>query len=230
MAGSFASLIIAGFAFHGSHVLVSSTRLRGNLREQLGERGYLVLYSLVALATFAWFVVAYAQAPTLPLWGFARWRAFVPIIVMPIATTFLIAGYTVPNPTAVGMERAAASDDPAPGILRITRHPILWAIGLWAAAHLVANGDVASAIFFGSLLLLALGGTLLIDRKKRLALGSNWARLAQVTSNVPFVAILAGRSKLRLYEIGALRIVAGLLLYAVLFLAHPFITGRAVVF
>jgi uncharacterized membrane protein len=230
MAGSFASLVIAGLAFHGSHVLVSSTRLRGNLREQLGERGYLVLYSLVALTTFAWFVVAYAQAPTLPLWGLARWMAFVPIVVMPVATIFLIAGYTVPNPTAVGMERAAAADDPAPGILRVTRHPILWAIGLWAAAHLAPNGDVASAIFFGSLLLLALGGTLLIDRKKRLALGSNWARLAQVTSNIPFVAILAGRTKLHLYEIGALRIVAGLLLYAVLFLAHPFITGHAVGF
>src|SRR5471030_301169 len=100
MAGSFASLVIAGLAFYGSHVLVSSTRLRGNLREQLGERGYLALYSLVALATFAWFVVAYAQAPTLPLWGFARWTAFVPIVVMPIAAILLIAGYTVPNPTA----------------------------------------------------------------------------------------------------------------------------------
>jgi uncharacterized membrane protein len=230
MVGSFASLVIAGFAFCGSHVLVSSTRLRGNLREQLGERGYLILYSLVALATFAWFVVAYAQAPTVVLWGFQRWMAFVPICVMPIATVFLIAGYTVPNPTAVGMERAAAADDPAPGILRITRHPIQWAIGLWAASHLVPNGDIASVIFFGSLLLLALGGTLLIDRKKRLALGSNWARLAQVTSNVPFVAILAGRTKLRLYEIGALRIVAGLLLYAVLFLAHRFITGHPVMF
>jgi uncharacterized membrane protein len=230
MAGSFASLVIAGLAFHGSHVLVSSTRLRGSLREQIGERGYLILYSLVALATFAWFVMAYAQAPTLPLWGLKRWMVFVPIVVMPIATIFLIAGYTVPNPTAVGMERAAAADDPAPGILRITRHPILWAIGLWAAAHLVVNGDLASVIFFGSLLLLAFGGTLLVDRKKRLALGSNWARLAQVTSNVPFVAIFAGRTKLRLYEIGALRIVAGLLLYAVLFLAHPVITGRAITF
>jgi uncharacterized membrane protein len=229
MVGSFASLVIAGFAFYGSHILVSSTRLRGNLREQLGERGYLVLYSLVALATFAWFVMAYAQAPILPLWRSARWMAFVPVVVMPIATILLIAGYTVLNPTAVGMERTAASDDPAPGILRITRHPILWAIGLWAAAHLAANGDVASVIFFGSLLALALGGTQLIDRKKRLALGSNWARLAQVTSNVPFVAILAGRTKLRLYEIGALRIIAGLLLYAVLYLAHPFITGHAVV-
>jgi uncharacterized membrane protein len=230
MAGSFASLVIAGLAFYGSHVLVSSTRLRGNLREQLGERGYLLLYSLVAVVTFAWFVVAYAHAPTVPLWGFARWMVWVPLIVMPIATIFLIAGYTVPNPTAVGMERVAAADDPAPGILRITRHPILWAIGLWAAAHLVPNGDVASVIFFGSLMLLALGGTLLVDRKKRLALGSNWARLAQVTSNIPFVAILAGRTKLRFYEIGALRIVAGLLLYAVLLLAHPLITGRAVVF
>jgi uncharacterized membrane protein len=229
MSSAFISLIVAGLAFHGSHVALSSSRLRGQVREEIGERGFLLLYSALALVTFLWFVVSYAQAPYLPLWTAGRWAAWVPILAMPLATILLVCGYSTPNPTAVGMERRAAADDPAPGILRVTRHPIMWAIGLWALAHLPANGDLASLLFFGSLAALALGGTVAIDRKKRLALGTNWGRLAEVTSNVPFVALATGRTGLRLGEIGLLRPVAGLLLYAVLLLAHPLYTGGRVV-
>jgi len=119
------SLVIAGIAFCGSHVLLSSTGLRGSLRDQLGERGFLAVYSLTALVTFAWFLMAYAHAPTILLWPRQMWMALVPIVVMPLATVLLVAGYTTPNPTAVGMERAARADDPAPGMLRVTRHPVM---------------------------------------------------------------------------------------------------------
>jgi uncharacterized membrane protein len=225
MARTLLSLVIAGVAFCGSHVLLSSTRLRGSLRDQLGERGFLAVYSLTSLVIFAWFVAAYAGAPTIVLWPRQEWTALVPVVVMPFATILLVAGYTTRNPTAVGMERSARADDPAPGILRITRHPVLWAIGLWATSHVIANGDLSSLLFFGALAVLALGGTVLIDRKKQLALGSNWPRLAEVTSNLPFAALVARRTGLRWRDIGLLRITAGLLLYAVLYLAHPIITG-----
>lgn len=225
MTSGLLSLVIAGAAFCGSHILLSSTRLRGSLRDQLGERGFLFIYSLTALVIFAWFVAAYARAPMVPLWPRHRWTALVPVLVMPLASIFLIAGYTTRNPTAVGMERSARADDPAPGILRVTRHPIMWAIGLWSISHLIANGDLSSLLFFGLLAALALGGSVMIDRKKQLALGGNWSRLAEVTSNPPFAALIAGRTRLRWSEIGLLRIVAGLLLYAVLYLAHPIITG-----
>ena len=52
------SLVVAGAAFGGSHILLSSTRLRGSLRDQLGERGFLAVYSLTSLVIFAWFVAA----------------------------------------------------------------------------------------------------------------------------------------------------------------------------
>ncbi len=61
MVDGLGSLIIAGIAFCGSHVLLSSTGLRGSLRDQLGERGFLAVYSLTALATFAWFLLAYSH-------------------------------------------------------------------------------------------------------------------------------------------------------------------------
>ena len=223
------SLVIAGIAFCGSHVLLSSTGLRGSLRDQLGERGFLAVYSLTALVTFAWFLMAYARAPTILLWPRQMWMALVPIVVMPLATVLLVAGYTTPNPTAVGMERAARADDPAPGLLRVTRHPVMWAIGLWAVSHMIANGDLRSLLFFGAVAALSLGGTLLIDRKKRLALGSNWSRLAEVTSNVPFAALVTGRTRLRWRDVSLLRVIAGLLLYAVLYNAHALIAGVPVV-
>ncbi len=229
MAHALLSLFIAGIAFCGSHTLLSSTRLRGSLRDQLGERGFLLIYSLTALATFAWFVLAYSRAPIIPLWPSREWTALVPVLVMPLATILLVAGYTTPNPTAVGMERSARADDPAPGILRVTRHPVMWAVGLWGLSHLVANGSLASVWFFGLIAALALGGTVLIDRKKRLALGSNWRRLASVTSNLPFAALAAGRTRLRWRDIGILRPLAALLLYAVLYFAHPLFAGLPVV-
>ena len=156
--------------------------------------------------------------------------ALVPILGMPFAAILLLAGYTTRNPTAVGMERAARADEPAPGILAVTRHPVMWAIGLWALSHVVPNGNFAAVYFFGIFAVLAFAGTVLIDRKKRLALGSHWWRLAQVSSNVPFAALIARRTRLRWRDIGALRLMAGLLLYAVLYLAHPILTGHPVIF
>lgn len=223
------SLGIAGVAFCGSHVLLSSTGLRGSLRDQLSERGFLAVYSLTALATFAWFLVAYAHAPTIVLWPRQRWTALVPVVLMPLAAVLLVAGYTTPNPTAVGMERSVRADDPAPGVLRVTRHPVMWAIALWAISHLIANGDLRSLLFFGAFAGLSLGGTVLIDRKKRLALGSDWSRLAELTSNLPFAALVAGRTRLRWRDISWLRVIAGLLLYAVFYNAHAIITGVPVV-
>ncbi len=229
MSHALASLFIAGIAFCGSHTLLSSTRLRGSLRDQIGEQGFLVIFSLTGLVTFAWFVVAYLHAPLVPVWLPPLWTHWVPVALMPLASLLLVGGYSTPNPTAVGMERRARADDPAPGILRVTRHPVMWALGLWGLAHLAANGDLASMWFFGVVAALALGGTVLIDRKKRLALGSHWQRLAAITSNIPFAALVTGRTRLRWRDVGVLRPLAALLLYAVLFLAHPIFAGVPVV-
>jgi uncharacterized membrane protein len=223
------SLILAGVIFLGSHVLISSTPLRGTLRDSLGEGGYLGLYSVLAAVTLGWFVSAFARAPVIMIWLPPLWTHWVPILLMPLAAVLIVGGLTTRNPTLVGQERQAREDDPAPGILRVTRHPVMWGIGLWGIGHLAANGDAAAMIFFGLLTLLAIGGTGLIDRRKRLALGTDWSRLAEVTSNLPFLALITRRSRLRLGEIGIAPLLAGLLLYAVLFLAHPLVTGMPII-
>jgi uncharacterized membrane protein len=222
-----AVLMLAVLAFVGSHVLLSSTPLRAALVRRLGEGPFLGLYSTVALATIVWVVVAYGQAPYLEIWPPAGWTRWIPLIVMPVAAILFVGSVTTASPTAVGGERLVGHADPAPGILKVTRHPMMWAFALWAAAHIPANGDLASLMLFGGILGLALAGPPLIDRKRRSRLGGEWDRVAASTSNVPFLAVLQGRARLSLAAIGWWRIGLGLLLFLALLVVHPWLFGAS---
>jgi len=107
----------------------------------------------------------------------------------------------------------------------------LWGVGLWALVHLIVNGDLASVILFGSLLLLALGGTVAIDAKRRRRYGNGWAQFAQSTSSVAFAAILSGRNSIvsALSEIGIARPLIAVLAYALIFCFHGRLFGAPLV-
>jgi uncharacterized membrane protein len=95
----------------------------------------------------------------------------------------------------------------------------MWGLMLWAAAHIVARGDLKSLVFFGGFLLLALVGTLSMDARKRA--NPDWGRFAAATSHVPFVAIAQGRNRLDLHEIGWLRPAIGLAVFFAVLAFHP---------
>jgi uncharacterized membrane protein len=118
--------------------------------------------------------------------------------------------------------KLAQGPDIARGMVRITRHPFLWGVSLWALVHLIVNGDLASLILFGSLLVLALGGTATIDAKRRRSFGEQWMQFAAVTSNVPFAAIVVGKNQLgpAVVEIGFWRPLVAIFVYAVAFYLH----------
>lgn len=214
-------LLVATAAFVGTH-FVPSTPLRAALARALGERGYLALYSVFAVATLGWMIHAYLRAPIEPLWAGLR---FVPAMVMPFAFIFLVAGLMQRNPTAVAQGRFLAGEDPARGILRVTRHPVMWAILLWAGAHVLARGNLKSLVFFGGFLVLAALGTRFIDARKARAHGEHWKRFAALTSNLPFAAIAQGRNRLRLGEIGLVKTVFALILYGGMMHAHAWLFG-----
>lgn len=219
-----ANLLIATLCFVGAHFLVSSTPLRALLVRLLGERLYLGFYSLAAIWLLVWAGFAYGAAPYAELWGRLPGLTALPLIVMPVALLLLVAGYTSRNPTAVMQAPVGPGWKPA-GILAVTRHPLMWAIGLWALAHLAANGDLASLVLFGGIAVLAFGGTLAIDAKKRRAWGERWAPFAAATSNLPFAAIAQGRARLDLAGIGWWRLALAALLFAVLLWLHPLALG-----
>jgi uncharacterized membrane protein len=138
------------------------------------------------------------------------------IIMLP-AFLFFAAGF-LRNPTAVGGETLAGQQ--VRGIQRITRHPMLWSFALWALVHVIGNGDVASLIFFGTFAISAFLGMPSIDRKLAARSPEAAAKLRAETSILPFGAILAGRNRLVLGEIGWLAPLLALIGWAVVLHFH----------
>lgn len=214
------SLIAAVLFFVGIHVLVSGTRLRDVLVARLGARAYLGLFSLASAAALTWMILAFSRARFVTLTGLQDWRWLAAVLVL-VAVMLVVLGLATKSPTAAGGESALDDPDPARGILRITRHPFLWGFALWAATHMLFNPQPAALWFFGGFLALSLVGPLLIDAKRARRFGEKWTRYAAVTSNVPFAAIVQGRNRLVLAELGMLKLGIALALFVTLLLLHP---------
>jgi len=231
MTGTIIELVIAAIVFVGSHVGISSSGLRADLVRRLGERAYVGLYTGVSLILLAWLIRAYAGAPRIQLWWPPPALVILPLVVMAFALLFVVCGLTQRNPTAAGVAGPPAADaQPASGIFAVTRHPVMWGIGLWAISHFLVNGDLASMILFASLGFLALYGTRLIDAKKqRTWPAEDWRRFSSSTSNIPFAAIFTSRNEFHVLQIGWWRIMLAGVLYIVLILLHGVFSGVPVV-
>ena len=216
-------LLIGAILFYGGHVLLAWPRLRLALVGRLGERGFRALYSTLALVGLVWLIYGYATAAREFWWGGLD-LAIVPLLALAPAVLLLVGAFSQKNPTAVG-QAGSVSPEAARGIQRITRHPFLWAVALWAASHLVVKGDFPSLVLFGGMLALALYGAREIDRKTCVRNPAAWAEYAAITSNLPFAAIAAGRNRLVWSEIGWWRVALAALLYAVMIGAHPYVIG-----
>jgi uncharacterized membrane protein len=217
------NLIAACVYFLLIHFGVSGTRLRDTLVAQLGPGRYRGAFALASLVGLGWMIYAFRHAPTVPTWGLVLGFRPAAYLLVFIAFLFAVIGLATPSPTRVGMEsKLNRGPEIVRGMLRITRHSFLWGVALWALVHLMVNGDLASLVLFGSLLILALGGTVSIDAKRRRVFGEQWTQFAAVTSNVPFAAIAAGRNRLgpALSEIGLWRPLAAIVVYVVVFYLH----------
>ncbi len=212
-------LIFATLVFLGIHI-VPSTPLRALAVKAIGERAYLGLFSFASLAGLLWMSAEYARAPMEALWPGLR---LLPLVLTPFAFVLLACGLLARNPALLGQAGALKREDPARGIIRITRHPVMWAIMLWAGAHLLAIGSLQAVIFFGGLLLLAAAGTILQDARQAAQLGEDWRRFAALTSNLPFLAIVQGRNRVVWREIGLWRPTVGLAAFALVLYAHPWL-------
>ena len=217
------NLIAASAYFLVIHFGVSGTRLRDALVARLGPGPYRGAFALASILGLVWKIYAFRHAPAVPLWGIVLGLRPAAYVLVFIAFLFAVIGVATPSPTRVGMEsKLAQGPDIARGLVRITRHPFLWGTALWALVHLIIDGELAALILFGTLLVLALGGTAAIDAKRRRAFGDQWAQFAAVTSNIPFAAIAAGRNRLApaLREIGVGRVLLAIVVYVVAFYLH----------
>ena len=218
-------LALAALVFVALHIL-PAVRARERIIARIGDPAYMGLFSLASVLGLAWMIAAYRTSPTVePLWitGVAiRWLS---AALMLLAFVLAVAGTTTRNPSMVMGEDALKSSEPWAGIFAITRHPLMWGIALWAFLHMLNRPDLASLLFFGTLALLAVGGSRLQENRKREELGAAWKVFEKHTSFIPFAGIIDGSTKLRLADIGGWRIAAATALWAIMLYFHGPILG-----
>ena len=144
-------LILGLILFLGLHSLrIFAPGWRDGQYARLGEQKWKGLYSLAAIAAFA-----------IMVWGYALARPDAPVLYEPPvwmkhvnATLMLLAFIFV-----------ATNQRPAGRIKSAVKHPMLVATKLWALGHLMANGDLASVLLFGSFLVWAVADRISLKRR-----------------------------------------------------------------
>lgn len=195
MSGSF-WIAFWWLAFVGTHMALSSLRVRQRLIAKLGEKPFIGLYSLVAFATFIPLVSAYLGSRHADglLWNVIAVPGVrhIAMLLAALGIALIFAAVIQPSPALVGMKGATASR----GLTRITRHPLFMGIALWALAHLLVNGFATDLLFFGGLLAFSLIGAAHQDARKRITDPDRLGRFFSETSFWPFGAILSARNRI----------------------------------
>lgn len=205
---------VAAFAFFfASHAIPVRPKVKRRVVALIGRSGFTWAYSALSTLALTWIILSASRAPYIELWARQPWQTWVPLIVNAFAAIVFTLGMGRPNPLSFGGLHNERFDPARPGLIGFMRHPLLWAIGLWAGAHLVPNGDLAHVIVFGLFVGFAMLGTRIIDRRKRRLMGPEWLRLTQTARRIE---ITPG---------GLLRIALGLGLYGALLWAHAPVIG-----
>jgi uncharacterized membrane protein len=209
-----AGLLLSSIAFVGTHFLLSHP-LRGPLVRAMGEGPFRGVYSMVALVTFGLMVFFYHAIgrETYLMWnaGDAGW--IIGTILMWLAA-ILFVGSFLGNPALVGAPGPRGGPS---GVLRITRHPMMWSFAIWAAVHMMIIAQFKTVVFDSAIIILALVGAYMQDRKKAGQMGEDWHDWTAQTAFVPFTRGLANP--------GIVALVGGTLLFLIATWAHPIPAG-----
>ncbi|NNC53517.1 MAG: MFS transporter [Erythrobacter sp.] len=186
------ALLAASIAFVGGHFALSHP-LRAPIVSRIGENGFRGIYSVVALATFAWVVLSYrAIGPGgSALWNGMGDAVWIAATIAMLPASVLLAGSFIRNPAmpAPGAEKLAAQEPH--GVFTITRHPMMWSFAIWAGIHVLLSPTPRQLILAGAIAFLALVGAHMQDRKKEQLMGDAWAGWEAKTSFWPrFVGLL----------------------------------------
>ncbi len=204
--------------FAASHMILSSRSIRASLVARLGDRTFAAVYSTVALVFFAPLVYYYFthlhSGPRLwsvPVSGAVE---FALVLANVVGFVLTVAGVMNPSPAMV---RGAGGAEPR-GVHRITRHAIFMGMGIWALAHLVANGLASGVAFYGGIALFVLVGSWHQDRRKLAESDPHFARFHAATPFLPFT----GRGALRgLIELPPLAVIIGIAIALIAQYLHP---------
>ncbi|MEW6296450.1 MAG: NnrU family protein [Thermodesulfobacteriota bacterium] len=221
------SLVLLGLwlLFGGSHLILSSARVRPKLVSRLGLRPFWGLYSLVAFVTFIPLVGYYFHHKHA---GPQLWVVLGPylvardlnVLLMALAFILLVGGLVARPPSGM----MASGTPEAYGLTRVTRHPVFAAFFLFGLAHCLVNGTLGDLIFFGGFAVFAWVGAWHQDTRKVMEI-PGYAEFKAATSFLPFAAI-AGRKQP--FPQGELRwgvILLALVVFYIIRAYHPRLFG-----
>ena len=217
-----AVIVVLLLLFASSHMLLSSRTIRSRLVVRFGEKKFLGAYSLIAFVSFAplvYYYLTHRHAGPL-LWPMPSSGAVGLLLVFANVVGFvlLVAGIMTPSPASVA---GAARDEPA-GVQRITRHAVFMGMGIWALAHLIANGYASDVAFFGGIVAFVLIGSWHQDRRKLAGGDARFERFHAATAFIPFT----GRDALRgLMELPPVAVIIGVTVALVARYLHPSVGG-----
>ena len=217
-----AVIVVLLLLFASSHMLLSSRTIRARLVARLGDMRFQAVYSVVALVFFVpllYYYFTHLHAGPL-LWSVPDSGAveFVLVLANVVGFVLAVAGVMTPSPASI---TGAPIDEPR-GVHRITRHAVFMGMGIWALAHLVANGYASDVAFFGGIVAFVLIGSWHQDRRKLAAGDPQFERFHAATAFIPFT----GRDAMRgLMELPPLAAIIGVAIALVARYLHPSIGG-----
>lgn len=183
-------LAAAATAFVGTHFVLSHP-LRAPLVRVAGERGFQALYSVVALATFGWMVIAFRAVQSgMPLWNGMADVPWIAATVLMLLASVLLVGSFLGNPALPAPNAASLAARGPHAVFHVTRHPMMWSFALWSAAHVLVSPSPRVTVLATAIALLALLGAHLQDRKKQAQMGAAWNGWEARTSYWPRLGAL----------------------------------------
>lgn len=214
---AFAAIFVAFFL---THSLPVRPRIKARLEAALGQTGFTISYSAISLVMLGTLIFAAQNAPYIALWPQTVWHRYVVFLGMFLVCLIIAFAIGRPNPFSFGGARNESFDPSQPGIVRLSRHPLLLALSLWSALHLLPNGDLAHVVMFGVFLGFSILGRWIIDRRKQRLMGAGrWRALLEQTASA-WVFPAPGN-----WRGWYLRAGAAIGAYVLLLVTHPLVIG-----
>lgn len=183
------NILIAGLViFFAIHLVPIFKGVYSSCVNRLGQGAYKGLFALVSLVGFGLIVWGKGEAGFEHIWTPPQWGRYVAMVSVLVAVVLIMASQ-IPN-----------------NLKRYTRHPMLWGVFAWAVGHLLANGDKASLLLFGSFGVYALVAMMSLNRRG--------ATLETVPKPVKNDCIV---------------VASGVLVYALLLYFHGFLFGVKII-
>lgn len=187
------SLLLSGLAlFLATHLIPVFPAFREQLLRRLKLRLYKALFSLISLSAIVLIVFGLQVAPFEPVFTPPNWGRHAAMLVMLPAVYLFLSN-------SVGPAHSSAQ--------AITAHPLSWGVILWSTGHMLANGDLAHLLLFGTFCLFSLVS---IRSGRSRGLKPKLQHRPSLTEEAVFAGIV-------------------LIVYCALLVGHPYFTGQPLI-